>query len=66
MNTTSQWAPSPEHPGYLVKTIQHGKCTITLLRPELSERERTKRTEHVKRVAESTLRDYYNRKERTS
>lgn len=64
METRNKWAISPEHPGYRVKTIQHGTCTIRILRPELSEKERIKRETHVKAVAERVLSDYYNRKER--
>lgn len=66
MNTATQWAESPEHPGYQVKTIQHGACTIQVLRPILDEKERQKREAHVKAVAERVLSDYYIRKERTS
>lgn len=65
MDTNTPWVKSTNHPGYFVKIIQRGNCTIEVLRPELlDERERTKRTEQLKRVAESTLRNYYNRKER--
>ena len=63
MNTTSTWADSPEHPGYKTKVIKHGNCTIELFRPDLNDKERAKREAHVKAVAESTLRDYYKRKE---
>ena len=63
MNTTSEWADSPEHPGYKVKVIQHGNCTIKILRPELDKNERAKREKRVKVAAESLLRDYYKRKE---
>ena len=66
MDTMTQWAPSLEHPGYLEKVIKKGSVTIQILRPELSEQERTKRENHLKKVAEATLRDYYYRKERTS
>ena len=63
MNTTTEWADSPEHPGYKVKIIKHGNCTIQVLRPDLDERERKKRENHVKAVAEKTLFNYYKRKE---
>lgn len=66
MDTMTQWAPSPEHPGYREKVIKKGNVTIRILRPELSEQERMQREKHLKRVAETTLRDYYYRKERTS
>lgn len=66
MNTTPQWADSPEHPGYKAKVIKHGNCTIHLLRPELDKAERVKRENHVKAVAEKTLLNYYIRKEKTS
>ena len=66
MTPQAEWADSPEHPGYRIKTIQHGACTIQVLRPILDEKERQKREAHVKAVAERVLRDYYIRKERTS
>jgi hypothetical protein len=62
MNTSTEWAESPEHPGYKCKTIKHGACTIHILRPDLGESERAKREAHLKNVAESTLRDYYKRR----
>lgn len=64
--TTTEWAPSPEHPGYRIKVIQYNGCTIEILRPELSEQEQAKREAHVKAVAERVLRDYYKRKEQLS
>lgn len=64
MTTPTEWAESPEHPGYRVKTIQHGACTIQILRPILDEKEQAKREAHAKTVAERVLRDYYIRKER--
>ena len=66
MTPQAEWADSPEHPGYKVKVIQHGNCTIQILRPELTEKERAKREAHATAVAERVLRDYYIRKERTS
>lgn len=58
METSNTWAPSPDHPGYRYKTIQRGDCTITILRPELSEEERHKREAHVKTVTERALTSY--------
>lgn len=66
MTTPTEWASSPDHPGYRVKVIQQGACTIEILRPELSAEEQTKRETHLKNVAEKVLRDYYKRKEQTS
>lgn len=66
MTTPSEWARSPEHPGYSVKVIERGNCTIQILRPELPPEEQAKREAHTKAVAERVLRDYYIRKERTS
>lgn len=63
MNTTAEWVESTEHPGYRAKTVKHGNCTIHILRPELDAKERAKTEARVKAVAESTLRDYYKRKE---
>lgn len=63
MTTPTEWAPSPEHPGYRVKVIKHGNCTIQILRPELDEKEQAKREAHAKAVAERTLGGYYRRKE---
>lgn len=66
MTTPNEWAISPDHPGYRVKVIKHGDCTIEILRPELDEKEQAKREAHLKAVAERVLRDYYKRKEKTS
>ena len=63
MDTTSEWVETPENPGYLVKVIQHGDCTIQILRPILDKTERTKREEYIKAVAGTTLANYYKRKE---
>ena len=62
MDTTSEWVVSPENPGYRMKTIQHGNCTIQILRPELTVTERTKRENFIRGVAEKTLASYYIRK----
>ena len=43
MTTPTEWAESPDHPGYRVKVIQHGACTIQILRPELDAGEQAKR-----------------------
>ena len=66
MTTPNGWAKSPDHPGYRVKIIERDNYTLEILRPELSAEEQRKREAHLKNVAERTLRDYYNRKERTS
>lgn len=63
MSTTTEWVASTEHPGYHEKVITKGNVTIHILRPELSDTERKKRENHLKKVAETTLRDYYFRKE---
>jgi hypothetical protein len=64
MLTPNDWAPSPDHPGYRVKVIQHGACTLEILRPELDEREQAKREAHLQAVAERVLSNYYIRKEK--
>jgi hypothetical protein len=66
MTTPTEWASSPDHPGYRVKIIERDNFTIEILRPELSAEEQTKREAHLKAVAERTLSNYYKRKERTS
>lgn len=63
MSTTDEWTESNEHPGYRIKTIKHGSCTIQILRPELTATERTKRENYIRGVAEKTLASYYKRKE---
>ena len=57
-----EWVESTEHPGYKMKVIKYGNCTIKVYRPELDKAERAKREAHVKRVAEKVLFDYYKRK----
>lgn len=64
MSTSSQWVTSPEHPGYRIKTIKRGNCTIQVLRPELTDKERAKVETQTVAVAERVLRDIYIRKER--
>ena len=66
MTTSSEWADSTERPGYRVKIVKHGDCTIRIFRPVLDEQERAKREAHVKAVAERALSNYYKRKEQTS
>ncbi len=66
MNTEAEWTDSPEYPGYQVKVIKHGCCTIELFRPILDKAERAKREAQVKAAAEAVLRSYYRRKEQES
>ena len=58
----SDWTESTERPGYKIKVIKHGEATVRIFRPILDEAERKKREDHLKRVAEAALRDYYKRK----
>lgn len=60
---TENWTPSTENPGYMVKTIKKGNCTIQLLRPILNDKERARVEAQIKTRAEKVLRDYYIRKE---
>lgn len=64
MSNPTEWAPSPEHPGYSVKIIERENFTIRILRPELDETERAKREARVKAAAERLLSNYYLRKEK--
>lgn len=66
MNAETEWIDAPDHPGYKVKELKQGNCTILIYRPELDAAERKKREQHVKAVAESTLANYYRRKGQTS
>ena len=66
MDTETEWAPAPDRPGYMVKELKHGNCTIFLYRPELDAAERKKRENYLKSVAESVLASYYKRKDQTS
>ena len=60
---TENWTPSTEHPGYRVKTLIKGNCTIQVLRPILDDKDRARVEAQVKTRAEKVLRDYYIRKE---
>ena len=60
---TENWTPSQDHPGYMAKTIKKGNCTIQILRPILTDTERTRVEAQIKTRAEKILRDYYIRKE---
>lgn len=60
---TENWTPSQDHPGYMVKTLKKGNCTIEILRPILTNEERAKVEAQIKTRAEKVLRDYYIRKE---
>ena len=64
MSTSTEWVPSPEHPGYRAKILECENFTIRILRPELDETERAKREAHVKAAAERLLSNYYKRKEK--
>jgi hypothetical protein len=61
MNT---WTPSADHPGYRTKVITSGRCTITLLRPDLAEDERAKREKHAVSVMENALKNYIHKGEK--
>lgn len=61
--STENWTPSQDHPGYMVKAIKKGNCTIEILRPILTAEERAKVEAQIKTQAERVLRDYYIRKE---
>lgn len=50
------FAPSPTRAGYLERTITSETCTVTVLRPILSEDERQKRHQAIKNAAEKLLR----------
>lgn len=63
MNTTNEWVISTDQPGYKVKEIKHGNCTIQIFRPLLDDKEKAKIEAQVKKVAETTLRNHYKRKE---
>ena len=41
------WRVSEEEPGYMIKTIKHGKATIDILRPILTEAESVVRGKRV-------------------
>lgn len=60
------WLPSEDNPGYLVKTIKHGNCTIQVLRPILTEAERKKRETQVIAAASNAIATYYKQMEVTS
>ena len=62
MEPTTEWVVAPDNPGYIMKEIKYGNCTIKIFRPELDQRERAKREAHLKAVAESVLSSYYKRK----
>ena len=51
MEDMNTWAPSPDHPGYRVKTIHSKACITTILRPELTDEEREKRMARIKQEA---------------
>ena len=63
MEIVSDWHESKENPGYRSRILKHGNCTIEILRPILTKAEREKIENHVRAVAESTLYNYYRRKE---
>lgn len=64
MQFSEEWRESIDYPGYMVKTIKHGSCTIEAYRPILSDEERKKREDHIATVAGRVLSNYYIRKER--
>jgi hypothetical protein len=64
MSTTTEWAPSPDHPGYTEKIVKKGNVTLHILRPELTDKERKKREAEIKVAAEAALREYYRKEEK--
>lgn len=60
----TEWTVSQENPGFREKTIQHGNCTIKVLRPILDPAEREKREHRASLEIERGLRGYLLRKER--
>ena len=62
MEEGTEWVESTEHPGYMVKYMQFGECSIEVYRPILSDAERKKREAYVKTVAEKVLFNHYRRK----
>lgn len=52
------WTEATDRPGYRVKTLQRGSCTIEIYRPNLSQAEQAKREHHIKEVMGHTLHDY--------
>lgn len=62
MFSMTDWVESAEHPGYRVREIINGNCTIQILRPILDKAEREKVERHVIAVAESALASYYRKK----
>ena len=57
------WAPSDEYPGYMVKTIVVGNVTCDILRPILTEEERTKRVKKALRELAKIVGPYIQEKE---
>lgn len=41
------WKKSETDPGYLVKTVELGNCTVEILRPIMTEAERRQREKQV-------------------
>ena len=64
MEFSEEWKVSTERPGYRVKTIKHGDCTINIFRPELDDVERKKREKFVADAVGRVLSSYYIRMER--
>ena len=60
----SDWQPSTDHPGYIVKVIKHDYGIAEIYRPILSDQERKKREKHISIAVGRILANYYIRKER--
>lgn len=60
----SDWTMATDRPGYRVKVLQRGSCSISVYRPILSQAEQTKREQHVKDVMGHCLHGYLLKKEK--
>ena len=63
METTTEWVPSTEYPGYNVMIVKVGRHTVELYRPILEPAERAKREAYFKAVCESVLSNHYRKME---
>jgi hypothetical protein len=57
----SGWTPAADRPGYLVKTVERGPCTISIYRPATDEETQAKNEKKAKTALENALREHYRR-----
>lgn len=58
----SGWTPAADRPGYRIKTVERGPCTIRVYRPITDRETQAKNEQKAKTALENALRAHYKRR----